>query len=196
MEKITIYKEQLSRMRSMNKYYHDQFLIDVRVLFVLNTVFIYLSLGNLNALYLIPLISLFGSVILSFHAYFLIFSRQYTQFIEKRINNEYSEDILIAHELENEYFFPINQKKIVVAVLNKGFTWFSFVTLFITFYGVSTYSWSIMQMFNKGMNIYFIYFILFTTFVTLSVGFWWFLSGTGEKRLESCLLYTSDAADE
>ena len=184
MEKITIYKEQLSRMRSMNRYYHDQFLIDVRVLFVLNTVFIYLSLGNPNALYLISLISLFGSVILSFHAYFLIFSRQYTQFIEKRINNEYSEDILIAHELENEYFFPINQKKIVVAVLNKGFTWFSFVTLFITFYGVSTYSWSIMQMFNKGMNIYFIYFILFITFVTLSVGFWWFLSGTGEKRLE------------
>ena len=184
MEKITIYKEQLSRMRSMNRYYHDQFLIDVRVLFVLNTVFIYLSLGNPNALYLIPLISLFGSVILSFHAYFLIFSRQYTQFIEKRINNEYSEDILIAHELENEYFFPINQKKIVVAVLNKGFTWFSFVTLFITFYGVSTYSWSIMQMFNKGMNIYFVYFILFITFVTLSVGFWWFLSGTGEKRLE------------
>tara|TARA_B100001093_G_scaffold147332_1_gene140067 strand:+ start:13 stop:588 length:576 start_codon:yes stop_codon:yes gene_type:complete len=184
MEKITIYKEQLSRMRSMNKYYHDQFLIDVRVLFVLNTVFIYLSLGNPNALYLVPLISLFGSVVLSFHAYFLIFSRQYTQFIEKRINNEYSEDILIAHELENEYFFPINQKKIVVAVLNKGFTWFSFVTLFITFYGVSAYSWSIIQMFNKGMNIYFIYFILFITFVTLSVGFWWFLSGTGEKRLE------------
>ena len=184
MEKITIYKEQLSRMRSMNKYYHDQFLTDVRVLFILNTIFIFLSLGNLNALYLIPLISLFGSVILSFHAYFLIFSRQYTEFIEKRINNEYDEEILIAHELENEYFFPINQKKIVVAVLNKGFTWFSFVTLFITFYGVSTYAWSIMKLFNNGMNINFIYFILFITLVTLSVGFWWFLSGTGEKRLE------------
>ena len=184
MEKITIYKEQLSRMRSMNKYYHDQFLTDVRVLFILNTVFIFLSLGNLNALYLIPLISLFGSVILSFHAYFLIFSRQYTEFIEKNINKEYDEEILIAHELENEYFFPINQKKIVVAVLNKGFTWFSFVTLFITFYGVSTYAWSIMKMFNNNMNTNFIYFILFITLVTLSVGFWWFLSGTGEKRLE------------
>jgi len=184
MEKITIYKEQLSRMRSMNKYYHDQFLTDVRVLFILNTVFIFLSLGNFNALYLIPLISLFGSVILSFHAYFLIFSRQYTEFIEKRINNEYDEEVLIAHELENEYFFPINQKKIVVAVLNKGFTWFSFVTLFITFYGVSTYAWSIMKLFNNNMNTNFIYFILFITLVTLSVGFWWFLSGTGEKRLE------------
>ena len=184
MEKITIYKDQLSRMRSMNRYYHDQFLIDVRVLFVLNTIFIFLSLSNSNALYLLPLISLFGSVILSFHAYFLIFSRQYTQFIEERINTEFDEDILIAHELENEYFFPINQKKIVVAVLNKGFTWFSFVTLFITFYGVSTYVWSINQMINNEMNINFIYFILLVTLVTLFVGFWWFLSGTGEKRLE------------
>ena len=184
MEKITIYKDQLSRMRSMNRYYHDQFLIDVRVLFVLNTIFIFLSLGNSNSLYLLPLISLFGSVILSFHAYFLIFSRQYTQFIEKRINTEFDEDILIAHELENEYFFPINQKKIVVAVLNKGFTWFSFVTLFITFYGVSTFAWSIYQIINNEMNINFVYFILLVTLVTLSVGFWWFLSGTGEKRLE------------
>ena len=184
MEKITIYKDQLSRMRSMNRYYHDQFLIDVRVLFVLNTIFIFLSLGNSNALYLLPLISLFGSVILSFHAYFLIFSRQYTQFIEKRINTEFDEDILIAHELENEYFFPIDQKKIVVAVLNKGFTWFSFVTLFITFYGVSTFAWSIYQIINNEMNINFVYFILLVTLVTLSAGFWWFLSGTGEKRLE------------
>ena len=39
-------------------------------------------------------------------------------------------------------------------------------------------------MFNNGMNTNFIYFILFITLVTLSVGFWWFLSGTGEKRLE------------
>ena len=184
MEKITIYKDQLSRMRSMNRYYHDQFLIDVRVLFVLNTIFIFLSLGSSNALYLLPLISLFGSVILSFHAYFLIFSRQYTQFIEKRINTEFDEDILIAHQLENDYFFPINQKKIVVAVLNKGFTWFSFVTLFITFYGVSTFAWSIYQIINNEMNINFVYFILLVTLVTLSVGFWWFLSGTGEKRLE------------
>ena len=125
MEKITLYKEQLSRMRSMNRYYHDQFLLDVRILFIFNTVFIFLSLNNKNALYLIPLISLFGSVLLSFHAYFLIFSRHYSEFIEKKINSEYDEDVLIAHELENDYFFPTQERKIVVAVFNKGFTWFS-----------------------------------------------------------------------
>ena len=140
MEKITLYKEQLSRMRSMNRYYHDQFLLDVRILFIFNTVFIFLSLNNKNALYLIPLISLFGSVLLSFHAYFLIFSRHYSEFIEKKINSEYDEDVLIAHELENDYFFPTQERKIVVAVLNKGFTWFSFVTLFITLYGISSFA--------------------------------------------------------
>ena len=184
MEKITLYKEQLSRMRSMNRYYHDQFLLDVRILFILNTVFIFLSLNNKNALYLIPLISLFGSVLLRFPAYFLIFSRHYSEFIEKRINSEYDENILIAHELENDYFFPTQDRKIVVAVLNKGFTWFSFVTLFITLYGISSYIWAMSQILNNDLNMMYIYLVSTITFITLVIGYWWFVSGTGEKRLE------------
>ena len=184
MEKITLYKEQLSRMRSMNRYYHDQFLLDVRILFILNTVFIFLSLNNKNALYLIPLISLFGSVLLSFHAYFLIFSRHYSEFIEKRINSEYDENILIAHELENDYFFPTQERKIFGAVLNKVFTWFSFVTLFITLYGISSYIWAMSQILNNDLNMMYIYLVSTVTFITLVIGYWWFVSGTGEKRLE------------
>ena len=184
MEKITLYKEQLSRMRSMNRYYHDQFLLDVRILFIFNTVFIFLSLNNKNALYLIPLISLFGSVLLSFHAYFLIFSRHYSEFIEKKINSEYDEDVLIAHELENDYFFPTQERKIVVAVFNKGFTWFSFVTLFITLYGISSFIWSMIQIVNNDLNMNYIYLVSTITFITLVIGYWWFVSGTGEKRLE------------
>ena len=184
MEKITIYKDQLSRMRSMNRYYHDQFLLDVRVLFVLNTIFIFLSLSNKNALFLVPLISLFGSVILSFHAYFLIFSRNYTEFIEQKINNEYDEKILIAHELENDYFFPTKQKKMVVAVINKNFTWFSFVTLFITIYGFSSYLWSIYMIIDLQLSFVYLYFVIGITVITIVVGYWWFISGTGEKRLE------------
>tara|TARA_Y100000768_G_C23650592_1_gene528434 strand:- start:117 stop:644 length:528 start_codon:yes stop_codon:yes gene_type:complete len=168
----------------MNRYYHDQFLLDVRILFIFNTVFIFLSLNNKNALYLIPLISLFGSVLLSFHAYFLIFSRHYSEFIEKNINSEYDENVLIAHELENDYFFPTQERKIVVAVLNKGFTWFSFVTLFITLYGISSYIWSMIQIVNNDLNIIYVYLVSTITFITLVIGYWWFVSGTGEKRLE------------
>ena len=183
MEKITLYKEQLSRMRSMNRYYHDQFLLDVRILFIFNTVFIFLSLNNKNALYLIPLISLFGSVLLSFHAYFLIFSRHYSEFIEKKINSEYDEDVLIAHELENDYFFPTQERKVVVAVLNKGFTWFSFVTFFITGYGLGTFIYSIYQIYTKSLNFTFLVLIIIVLIVTVTIGIWWFISGTGEKRL-------------
>ena len=143
-----------------------------------------MSFNNKNALYLIPLISLFGSVLLSFHAYFLIFSRHYSEFIEKRINSEYDESVLIAHELENDYFFPTQDRKIVVAVLNKGFTWFSFVTLFITLYGISSYIWSMVQIVNNDLNIIYIYLVSTITFITLVIGYWWFVSGTGEKRLE------------
>ena len=168
----------------MNRYYHDQFLLDVRILFIFNTVFIFLSLNNKNALYLIPLISLFGSVLLSFHAYFLIFSRHYSEFIEKKINSEYGENVLIAHELENNYFFPTQERKIVVAVLNKGFTWFSFVTLFITLYGISSFIWSMIQIVNNDLNMNYIYLVSTITFITLVIGYWWFVSGTGEKRLE------------
>ena len=168
----------------MNRYYHDQFLLDVRILFIFNTVFIFLSLNNKNALYLIPLISLFGSVLLSFHAYFLIFSRHYSEFIEKKINSEYDENVLIAHELENDYFFPTQERKIVVAVFNKGFTWFSFVTLFITLYGISSFIWSMIQIYNNDLNMIYIYLVSTITFITLVIGYWWFVSGTGEKRLE------------
>ena len=184
MDKITIYKDQLNRMRSMNRYYHDQFLLDVRVLFILNTIFIFLSFENDNAFYLLPLISLFGSVLLSFHAYFLIFSRQYTEFIETKINKEFDQEILIAHKLENEYFFPINDKKIVVAILGKGFTWFSFVTLFITTYGIGTFLFSSYQIYIKNLGLAYFYVIIGLLLVTTFIGVWWFVSGTGEQRLK------------
>ena len=184
MDKITIYKDQLNRMRSMNRYYHDQFLLDVRILFILNTIFVFFSFENDNAFYLLPLISLFGSVLLSFHAYFLIFSRQYTEFIETEINKEFDREILIAHKLENEYFFPINDKKIVVAILGKGFRWFSFVTLFITAYGIGIFLFSSYQIYIKNLGLAYFYFIISLLLVTLLIGVWWFVSGTGEKRLK------------
>ena len=104
--------------------------------------------------------------------------------MKKKINSEYDEDVLIAHELENDYFFPTQERKIVVAVFNKGFTWFSFVTLFITLYGISSFIWSMIQIYNNDLNMNYIYLVSTITFITLVIGYWWFVSGTGEKRLE------------
>ena len=184
MDEITILNNQLSRMRSMNKYYHDQFLFDVRILFFFTIIFHYLALTNNMAYMLIPFISLFGSVLLAFHAHYLIFSRNYSEFIEIKMNKIIGNDVLIAHKLENKYLFPINDKNIVVAKLGSVFTWFGFVTLFITFIGISSYVYSIVRLLNTDINTNYYVFIGLITLITLIIGIWWFLLGNGEKRLE------------
>jgi|TARA_A100001037_G_scaffold297597_1_gene319849 hypothetical protein len=184
MDEITILNNQLSRMRSMNKYYHDQFLFDVRILFFFTIIFHYLALTNNTAYMLIPFVSLFGSVLLSFHAHYLIFSRNYSEFIEIKLNNILGNDVLIAHKLENSYLFPIKDRKIVVAKLGSDFSWFGYVTLFITFIGISSYVYSIVSLLNTEISLYYYLFIALITLITLIIGIWWFLLGNGEKRLE------------
>ena len=185
MNEINILENQLKRMRSMNKFYHLQFLSDVRYFFAISIISLIISFNIQKTLYLLPLIALFGSVILAFHAYFLIFSRNYSEYLEKKINKLSNSEIFITHKLENSYFFPIQDKKIVVAKLGKDFSWFSFVTLFITFYGLSLYTYSVYQIATTFKNINFLVFIIVITLITFLTGYWWFVNNVGESRLRS-----------
>jgi len=169
----------------MNKFYHMQFLTDVRYFFVVGLISLIISFNYENTLYLLPLISLFGSVILAFHAYYLIFSRNYSEYIEKKINMLLNDEVYIAHKLENKYFFPIQDKKIVVAKLGEDFSWFSFVTLFITFYGMIMYIYGMYNIFTTLNNIYYLLFLILLTLVTFITGYWWFINNEGESRLRS-----------
>ena len=185
MNEINILENQLKRMRSMNKFYHLEFLKDVRYFFAISIISLIISFNNQNVLYLLPLISLFGSVMLAFHAYFLIFSRNYSEYLEKKINKHSNSEIFITHKLENSYFFPIQDKKIVVAKIGKEFSWFSFVTLFITFYGVALYVYAVYNLVTLMNSINYLVFIIILTLITFSVGYWWFVNNVGESRLRS-----------
>jgi hypothetical protein len=185
VDEIKLLENQLKRMRSMNKFYHMQFLTDVRYFFVIGLISLIVSFNYENTLYLLPLISLFGSVILAFHAYYLIFSRNYSEYIEKKINVLLNDEVYITHKLENKYFFPIQDKKIVVAKLGKDFSWFSFVTLFITFYGMIMYIYGMYNIFTTLNNIYYLLFLILITLVTFITGYWWFINNEGESRLRS-----------
>jgi len=184
MDELKILNTQLNRIRGMNKYYHQQFLLDVRILFFFTSVFWYLSTDNNIVFYLLPVISLFGAVLLAFHAHYLIFSRNYSQYIEEKINKYYGNEILITHKLENSYLFPIQDKKLVVAKLGKNFTWFGFVTIFITIFGIFSYILSINKLLKMEYNQYYLIFLGVVTSVALLFGIWWFLLGKGEKILE------------
>ena len=185
MDEIKLLENQLKRMRSMNKLYHLQFLTDVRYFFAISLISLIISFNSYKTLYLLPIISLFGSVILAFHAYYLIFSRNYSEYIEKKINNLLGKDAYITHKLENRYFFPIQDKKIVVAKIGKEFSWFSFVTLFITFYGVALYVYAVYNLVTLMNSINYLVFIIILTLITFSVGYWWFVNNVGESRLRS-----------
>jgi hypothetical protein len=180
MDKLNVLNSQLKRMRQMNRYYHQQFLTDVRLLLGLTVLM--LTFRNTLTPYLIPFISLFGAVLLSFHAHYLIFSRNFSEYLERKINNLSEEKIMIAHELENTYFFPIQSKKIVVAGLGKSFSWFGFVTLFITTYGVGLYIYGLLNI-NLSDSFNYLLVLIGATVITLSIGVWWFVLGEGEKRL-------------
>ena len=185
MDEIKLLENQLKRMRSMNKFYHLQFLNDVRYFFVIGLISLIISFNSEKTSYLLPLIALFGSVILAFHAYYLIFSRNYSEYLEKKINSILNKDVYITHKLENKYFFPIKDKKIVVAKLGKDFSWFSFVTLFITFYGIILYVYGMYNIFITLKSIYYFMFIILLTLVTFLTGYWWFINNEGESRLQS-----------
>ena len=185
MDEIKLLENQLKRMRSMNRFYHLQFLNDVRFFFALSLISLIISFNFNKINYLLPLISLFGSVILAFHAYYLIFSRNYSEYIEKKINKFLGKDAYITHTLENRYFFPIQDKKIVVAKLGKEFSWFSFVTLFITFYGILLYVYGMYNIFTTLNSIYYFISIILLTLVTFIIGYWWFINNEGESRLKS-----------
>ena len=183
MDELTILNDQLKRMRGMNKFYHLQFLNDVRFFFLLISILLIIVQFNINISYLLPLVSLFASVMLAFHAYYLIFSRHYSEYLEKKINTTYNKELIITHKLENSYFFPINDKKIVVAKLGNEFSWFSFVTLFITFYGILVYSYGMYLVYNELLNSQYVFTVAGFTFITLCIGYWWFVNNIGEKRL-------------
>ena len=102
---------------------------------------------------------------------------------KQNINKITKSQVFITHELENRYFFPINDKKIVVAKIGKDFSWFSFVTLFITLYGLILYIYGMINIYNVFNDTVTFYGIVILTAVTFAIGYWWFVNNTGEKRL-------------
>ena len=189
MQKIEILSNQLSRSRSLNNFYHKQFLFDLRYgLFLVVILYVAAYTLSLNIFLLIPYIILLISVLLSYHAHYLIFSRMLSEDLEKEINSIKSEKILIAHEIENKYFYPTSKRKIVVAAIGKDFSWFSFVTLFITFLGSIVYMHSMYLIHLNSLTNYGYFILVFlTTFLCLIVGIWWFINGTGEGRIKKVL---------
>jgi hypothetical protein len=192
---ITIALQQLSRMRGMNALYHRQFFSDVRFTTVAVLALFVAGAAIDSWIFLaIPLVALLGAMSTAFDASYLIFSRQFATRLERFINDRTETSLLIAHELEESYLFPLDRTKIVTLRFGSDFTWFGFMTAFYTLLGVSAYltglALSLNVLSDSGRaDIGFAYLATLATFTlgSLAAGAWWFIAGTGEERLKSVL---------
>ncbi len=192
---ITIALQQLSRMRGMNALYHRQFFSDVR--FTTVTVLALFVAGAAIDRWIflaVPFVALLGATSTAFDASYLIFSRQYATRLERFINDRVGSEVLIAHELEDTYLFPLDRTKIVTLRFGDDFTWFGFMTAFYTLLGVAAYltglALSLDVLSDAGRaSIGFAYLATLAVFTlgSLAVGAWWFVGDTGEERLASVL---------
>lgn len=185
---------QLKRMRGMNRYYHERFFSDVRLTTVVIIALFVVGFWDVPlAFLLIPPVALLGAAQTAFDASYLIFSRHYSESLETYLNRSVGESILIAHELENTYLFPINDKKIVTAAFGQSFSWFGFMTLFYTALGMSAFGFGIAlgwpHLTDAGSAWVAAYTLSLgaSSALALGTGWWWFVRGTGERRLAAVL---------
>ena len=200
---------QLSRMRGMTAMYHRRFFLDVNLTTVLILVlFVVGWWGVEQAFLLVPVVALIGAVQTAFDSSYLVFARWYAAYLERYLNERVGERIHVAAELEDAYLFELGAPKIVTIPIGGGFTWFSYVTIFYTIIGAFAYLFGLVLGWDTLMAAPLPVILLYSlglygmTIASLLVGIWWFVGGTGERRLQRVLegrfgvpLPTSDEED-
>ncbi len=186
---------QLQRMRGMNAAYHNRFFSDIRFTLVVELALLAGGLAIDTRLYLaVPLVALMGAVATAFDASYLIFSRQYATRLEQYLNREVGADVLIAHRLEDAYLFPLDSTKIVTLPVGTPYTWFGFMTFFYTAMGIGAYlvglvaSWDVLTGWASTVFVAaYLGGLGAITLACLAVGWRWFVTGEGERRLKAVL---------
>jgi len=191
---LKIATDQLGRMRGMTRYYHERFFSDIRLQVVLTIALFVVGFWEVEgAFLLIPVVALYGAVQTAFDASYLIFARQYAARLERYLNSRLDSPVLVAAELEQQYLFPLDETKIVTVAFGPRFTYFGFVTLFFTALGVLTYLFGLvlglpfLDQAGDAWTVAYLVSLFAMTLAALSVGWWWFVGGEGERRLRSIL---------
>ncbi len=186
--------QQLGRMRGMTRYYHERFFSDVRYSTTVTVALLLVGWWEVpEAFLLVPVIALVGAAQTAFDASYLIFARQYAARLERRINADLGDQLLVAADLEATYLFPLDERKIVTARFGPDFTWFGFMTLLYTAVGVASYAFGaalslpVLRDHDPLWGVAYTVVLVSLTLAALIIGWWWFVGGEGERRLKKVL---------
>lgn len=175
----------------MTRYYHTRFFADTRYTAI--GVIALLVIGSWSvpeAFLLVPVVALLGANQTAFDASYLFMARRYAAALEDEINRAMRRRILVGAELEDRYLVPLDSKKLVGVAFGRDFSWFGWMTVLYTILGILAYvagiwlAWDVLD--GAGRILYFVS-LGAVTAVSVTVGWWWFVSGAGDARLVEVL---------
>ncbi|HSM01927.1 MAG TPA: hypothetical protein VK960_05755 [Acidimicrobiia bacterium] len=176
-------------MRGMTALYHRFFFRDVWLTGLTYLVLLLAAdLGAKRAAAALPFVALLGAVMTAFDASYLVFARQYSIRLERLLNETVGQQILVGGELEDVYLFRLDGTKVVTIGL--PFTWFGFVTVFLTALGAVAYAAGVALAIDAvagSARLLLVGSLGALTAAALAVGIWWFVAGVGERRLREVL---------
>ncbi|MCB2223618.1 MAG: hypothetical protein KQH83_05520 [Actinobacteria bacterium] len=185
---------QLARMRGMTRMYHERFFSDVRFTTIAGLALLAAGWwGVPEAFLLVPVVALMGAVATAFDASYLLFARHYAAALEQHLNGSVGRQVLVASHLEDAYLFPLGRRKVVTVAWGGGFSWFGFVTVFLTFCGAALFGfglalgWPVLTGHGRGWAVAYLGTLGAALLGALAAGVWWFPLGAGERRLRAVL---------
>ena len=175
----------------MTRYYHERFFADTR--YTAASVIALLLLGFWavpEAFLLIPVVALLGANQTAFDASYLFMARHYAAALEQEINGAMRRTILVGAELEDRYLVPLRSKRIVGVAFGSGFTWFGWMTVFYTSLGALAFLagiWLGWDLIDGPARLAYMLTVGGLTVASLLVGWWWFVTGEGQSRLDEVI---------
>ena len=138
---LRLLEKQLERMRGMHYGYYVQFFQATHLFTVIVLLDLAVSLYPpfQAAIFVLPFFIVYAGFFTSYLLCYNLFARIYATAIEKKINSLVAMRILVAHEMEEAYFYHTPGRKFSALDLQQPWTPISASTLSYTFGGVVLY---------------------------------------------------------
>lgn len=175
----------------MTRYYHTRFFNDTR--YTAFGVIALLVAGFWSvpeAFVLVPVVALLGANQTAFDASYLFMARRYAAALEDEINKATRRRMLVGAELEDRYLVPLDSKKLVGVSFGRDFSWFGWMTVLYTVLGILAYTtgvWLAWGVLDGASQVLYLVSLGVLTVASIAIGWWWFVSGAGDVRLDEVL---------
>lgn len=191
MHELELAHAQLARMRGMTRYYHTRFFNDTRYTALGVIALLVIGFWSVpEAFLLVPVVALLGANQTAFDASYLFMARRYAAALEDEINRAMRRRILVGAELEDRYLVPLDSKKLVGVAFGRNFSWFGWMTVLYTVLGMLAYTagvWLAWDVLDGLSQFFYLGSLGVLTVASVAIGWWWFVSGTGDVRLDEVL---------